>query len=170
MRDQVLAMEKAILGKLEWYLTVPTPYVFLVRYIKASLPCDNEMENMTLFLAELGLTSYSIIIEYRPSLFAASAVYAARCTLRRGSRWTETLKLYTGYAEEELMYVYIISVYVYTYLLNLSADDGDNRECAKVLVGFHGGGESKLKAVLRKYSNPERGAVALFPPARALLH
>jgi hypothetical protein len=36
-------MEKEILGKLEWYLTVPTPYVFLVRYIKASIPSDEEV-------------------------------------------------------------------------------------------------------------------------------
>lgn len=36
-REQVLVMEKAVLDKLEWYLTVPTPYVFLVRYIKASI-------------------------------------------------------------------------------------------------------------------------------------
>ncbi|KAL6516387.1 hypothetical protein OROGR_019692 [Orobanche gracilis] len=43
VREQVLLMEKAILGKLEWYLTVPTPYVFLVRYIKASIPADKEV-------------------------------------------------------------------------------------------------------------------------------
>lgn len=36
-------MEKAILGRLEWYLTVPTPYVFLVRYIKAAVPSDQEV-------------------------------------------------------------------------------------------------------------------------------
>lgn len=35
--EQVLAMEKRILGELEWNLTVPTLYVFLVRFIKASL-------------------------------------------------------------------------------------------------------------------------------------
>lgn len=35
---QILIMEKKILGKLEWTLTVPTLYVFLVRFIKASLP------------------------------------------------------------------------------------------------------------------------------------
>lgn len=35
--DQVLTMEKEILGQLEWYLTVPTPYVFLVRFIKAAV-------------------------------------------------------------------------------------------------------------------------------------
>lgn len=35
---QILVMEKTILGKLEWTLTVPTPYVFLVRFVKASIP------------------------------------------------------------------------------------------------------------------------------------
>ncbi|KAF5184086.1 G2/mitotic-specific cyclin-2, partial [Thalictrum thalictroides] len=36
-RKQVLLMEKSILDKLEWSLTVPTPYMFLVRFIKAVL-------------------------------------------------------------------------------------------------------------------------------------
>lgn len=45
IKEQILAMEKAILGKLGWYLTVPTPYVFLVRYIKASLPADEKVKN-----------------------------------------------------------------------------------------------------------------------------
>ncbi|KAF7819149.1 stomatal closure-related actin-binding protein 3-like [Senna tora] len=36
--EQILVMEKIILGKLEWTLTVPTTYVFLVRFIKASIP------------------------------------------------------------------------------------------------------------------------------------
>lgn len=43
LREQVLAAEKAILRKLEWHLTVPTPYVFLVRYIKASVTSDKEV-------------------------------------------------------------------------------------------------------------------------------
>ncbi|KAL0459064.1 UNVERIFIED_CONTAM: G2/mitotic-specific cyclin S13-6 [Sesamum latifolium] len=144
VREQVLLMEKAILGKLEWYLTVPTPYVFIVRYIKASLPSDKEMENMTFFFAELGLMNYSAIIPYCPSMLAASAVYAARCTLNRIPLWT--LKHHTGYSEDQLM------------------------ECARLLVSFHAGaGENKLKAVSRKYSNPERSGVALFPAARSLL-
>ncbi|KAK6144135.1 hypothetical protein DH2020_020955 [Rehmannia glutinosa] len=146
VREQVLLMEKAILGKLEWYLTVPTPYVFLVRYIKASVPKDHEMQNMTFFYAELGLMNYSTIIEHSPSKLSASAVYAARCTLNKSPLWTETLKHYTGYSEDQLV------------------------ECAKMLVGFHSGAaENKLKAICRKYSNPERGAVAMFPPARSLL-
>ncbi|MFS7893716.1 putative cyclin domain, glycosyl hydrolase family 100, Cyclin-like superfamily [Helianthus anomalus] len=144
-REQILTMEKAILGHLGWFLTVPTPYVFLVRYTKASVPFDTEMENMVFFLTELGLIHYSVVITTSPSKLAASAVYAARCTLKKTPAWTETLKHHTGYYEDEL------------------------RDCAKTLVTFHDcASETKLKAVYRKYANPEKGAVALFPPARDL--
>ncbi|KAK4339164.1 hypothetical protein RND71_040626 [Anisodus tanguticus] len=141
-RDQILQMEKAILGKLEWYLTVPTPYVFLVRYIKASSPNDQEMENMAFFFAELGLMNYQTTIACCPSMLAASSVYAARRTLNKSPVWTQTLQHYTGYSEDQLM------------------------ECTKQLVSYHlGAAENKLKAIYRKFSSPDRGAVALFPPA-----
>lgn len=103
-REQILQMEKAILGKLEWYLTVPTPYVFLVRYIKAATPSDNqEMENMTFFFAELGLMNYKTTISYCPSMLAASSVYAARSTLNKTPLWTQTLQHHSGYSEDQLM-------------------------------------------------------------------
>lgn len=191
-------MEKRILGELEWNLTVPTPYVFLVRFIKASvpdqlvrisfLPCYTyilpawwcpwsgigldwiatvgarfgsaqppkwgasgnpiqplwytmffkrkkvteawtgnklghsltncyinqlcigsnfgfgfvQMENMVHFLAELGIMNYATII-YCPSMLAASAVYAARCTLNKSPVWNDTLKLHTGFSEAQVM-------------------------------------------------------------------
>ncbi|PQP95833.1 hypothetical protein Pyn_24399 [Prunus yedoensis var. nudiflora] len=142
-KEKVLVMEKAILGKLGWCLTVPTTYVFLVRYIKASsAPSDDElMENMVYFLAELGLMDYSATILYCPSMMAASAVYVARCTLDRTPFWTETLKHHTGYSEDELM------------------------DCAKLLHTFHSAAaESKLKAVYNKFCSPEHGAVALLSP------
>ncbi|KAK9666521.1 hypothetical protein RND81_14G190600 [Saponaria officinalis] len=146
VREQVLAMEKAILGNLEWYLTVPTPYMFLTRYVKASVPGDSEMEKMVYFFAELGIMNYSTTIKYPPSLLAASSVYAARFTMSNTPSWTETLKHYTGYAEDQL------------------------RECARLLVSFHvGAPEHRLKAVYKKYSKPEAGMVALRPPARSLL-
>ncbi|CAI9106045.1 OLC1v1005102C2 [Oldenlandia corymbosa var. corymbosa] len=148
VRNHLLVMEKSILGKLEWNLTIPTPYVFLVRYIKASLPYDSELENMVFFFAELGLVNYSTTILYRPSMLAASAVYAARCTLNKTPLWTETLKHQTAYAEDQLI------------------------DCAKLLVSYHsqcGAAENKLKGAYSKYSSPDRGAVALFPPAKSLL-
>ncbi|XP_075635773.1 G2/mitotic-specific cyclin S13-7-like isoform X1 [Castanea sativa] len=141
---QILVMEKAILGKLEWYLTVPTPYVFLIRFIKASVSPDKEMENMVFFLAEIGLMNYPTIILYCPSMIAAAAVYAARCTLAKSPYWSETLKHHTGYSEEQLM------------------------NCAKQLVDCHvaAAAESKLRVIYCKFSNPDRGSVALFTPAK----
>ncbi|KAI4300917.1 hypothetical protein L6164_034243 [Bauhinia variegata] len=142
--EQILVMEKIILGKLEWTLTVPTPYVFLVRFIKASIP-DQELENMVHFLSELGMMQYATIM-YCPSMIAASAVFAARCTLNKSPAWNDTLKLHTGFSEERLM------------------------DCARLLVSFHSmAGQGKLQVLYRKYSDPKRGAVALLPPARNLL-
>ncbi|XP_058107392.1 G2/mitotic-specific cyclin S13-7-like [Magnolia sinica] len=139
-REQILVMEKKMLNKLEWSLTVPTPYVFLVRFLKAALS-DKEMEHMVFFFAELALTQYCMIMRC-PSMIAASAVYAARCTLQKSPLWNETLKRYTGFAETQLV------------------------DCTKLLVNFHSSAaDGKLKAVHRKYSNPLRGAVALLPPS-----
>jgi cyclin B len=39
-RAQILEMEKAILDRLQWNLTVPTPYVFLLRFVKAASSSD----------------------------------------------------------------------------------------------------------------------------------
>ncbi|KAK6244355.1 hypothetical protein QUC31_010764 [Theobroma cacao] len=143
--EQILIMEKTILGKLEWTLTVPTTYVFLARFIKASIPDDEKMENMVYFLAELGVMHYESI-RYCPSMVAASAVYAARCTLNKTPAWTDTLKFHTGYSEAQLM------------------------ECARLLAFFHSkAAESRLQVVYRKYSNSQRGAVALLPAPQTLL-
>eukprot|EP00262_Sarcandra_glabra_P021840 TRINITY_DN939_c1_g1_i3.p2 TRINITY_DN939_c1_g1~~TRINITY_DN939_c1_g1_i3.p2 ORF type:complete len:112 (+),score=11.80 TRINITY_DN939_c1_g1_i3:990-1325(+) len=104
-------MEKAMLNKLEWSLTVPTPYVFLVRFLKAATS-DGEMEHMVFFFAKLGLMQYSMIMYY-PSMVAASAVYVARSTLNKSPLWSDTLKCHTGFSEPQLL------------------------DCAKLLVNFH---------------------------------
>lgn len=59
---------------------------------------------MVYFFAELGLIQYSMIT-YCPSMVAASAVYAARCTLQKSPLWTETLRRHTGFSEPQLLYV-----------------------------------------------------------------
>ncbi|XP_072976645.1 G2/mitotic-specific cyclin S13-7-like [Typha angustifolia] len=143
-REQILVMEKGILNKLEWNLTVPTPYVFLVRFLKAAI-CDKEMEHMVFFFAELGMMQYSMIM-YCPSMVAASAVYAARCTLKKSPLWTETLQRHTGFSEKQLL------------------------DCTHILVNSHSAApESKLKVVYKKYSNEQFGAVSLHPPATKLI-
>ncbi|XP_024166595.1 G2/mitotic-specific cyclin S13-7 isoform X1 [Rosa chinensis] len=141
---QILVMEKMILGKLEWTLTVPTLYVFLVRFIKAAIS-DEQMENLVYFLAELGMMHYGMLM-YCPSMVAASAVYAAKCTLNKSPAWCDTLKLHTGFSESQLI------------------------DCSKVLVSLHAkAAKNKLQGVFKKYLSSERGAVALLSPAKVLL-
>ncbi|KAL2922495.1 G2/mitotic-specific cyclin-1 [Bienertia sinuspersici] len=66
-------MGKEILEKLEWNLTVATPYVFLVRFIKATVPSDKEMEYMAFYLANNGLMHYQLVVSFSPSLVTAAA-------------------------------------------------------------------------------------------------
>ncbi|KAF8070833.1 hypothetical protein N665_1130s0010 [Sinapis alba] len=149
---QILVMEKTILSTLEWYLTVPTHYVFLARFIKASI-ADQQMENMVHYLAELGVMHYDTTIMFSPSMVAAAAIYAARSALHKVPVWTNTLKHHTGYSETQLM------------------------DCAKVLAfqqwkqqqQQQEGSESKKGALRKKYSKDERFAVAMIPPAKSLL-
>jgi len=141
-RQRILGMEKSILNRMSWNLTVPTPYVFLVRFAKAA-GSDKELEHMVFFFAELALMEYRLV-SVCPSLVAASAVYAARCTLKKTPIWTETLKHHTGFSELQLM------------------------EPAKVLVASHAAAPlNTLKAVYKKYSCDQLARVALRPPALA---
>jgi len=139
--EQMVAVEHTILNRLKFNLTVPTPYVFLVRFLKAAGPPDKAMENLAFFLVELCLLHYTMI-KYSPSMLAAAAVYTAQCTLRKDTCWSKTLALHTGYSEEDL------------------------KECAHFMVNFHmNAGRNKLRVVHRKYSIPFFGCVAFLAPA-----
>ncbi|EEC70416.1 hypothetical protein OsI_01413 [Oryza sativa Indica Group] len=143
-RQQVLSTEKSILNKLQWNLTVPTMYMFILRYLKAALG-DEELEHMTFFYAELALVQYSMLF-FAPSVIAAAAVYAARCTLGLSPLWSDLLEYHTGLAEPQLL------------------------ECARRLVSLHAAApESRQKVVYKKYASPKLGAVSLHSPAKKLL-
>ncbi|XP_023156468.2 cyclin-B1-3 [Zea mays] len=143
-RDQVLTKEKAILDRLHWNLTVPTMYMFIVRYLKAAM-CDTELENMAFFYSELALVHYAMLV-YPSSVTAVAAVYAARSTLGMNPPWTDILEHHTGLAEPQLL------------------------DCARRLISFHTlAPESKQKAVYRKYSKPKLGSVTLQSPVKKLL-
>jgi len=105
MPEEICQMEKLILQELGWILTVPTPYVFLVRNIRVCLLSDEDkiMENMVFFFSELSLTNHSIVCDYKPSMIAACAVYLARFVVGRYPFWSNDLKMCTGYSEEKLL-------------------------------------------------------------------
>ncbi|KAH0454298.1 hypothetical protein IEQ34_016222 [Dendrobium chrysotoxum] len=139
----ILKMEKRILTKLDWSLTVPTMYVFLVRFIKAAHG-DKQMEQMTFFFSELALMHYSMII-YKPSMVAASAVYAARCTLRILPYWTKTLEYHTGFKSYQLI------------------------NCTTELLNFQTSEAAEKRMKSKKYSELHFDVVTLNTPALMIL-
>ncbi|KAF8724255.1 hypothetical protein HU200_021282 [Digitaria exilis] len=143
-KEQILTKEKAILDKLHWNLTVPTMYMFIVRYLKAAMG-NKELEHMAFFYSELALVQYTMLI-YPPSVMAAAAVYAARSTLKMNPLWTDILEYHTGLTEPQLL------------------------DCARRMMSFHAlVPGSKQKAVYTKYSNAKLGAVSLYSPCKKLL-
>ncbi|KAJ4806411.1 Cyclin family protein [Rhynchospora pubera] len=144
--ESIIHMEKAILNKLEWYLTVPTAFMFLVRFVKAA-KANKKLENMIYFYGELGLIEYTLI-RYCPCMVAAAAVYAANCTLRKSPLWTDTLQRHTSYSESDVL------------------------ECARILVKAHLAAlddTHEFNVLYEKYGDTEFDCVALYRPAVDLI-
>ena len=82
-QQQIIAMEKNILQKLEWKLLVPTILFFLVEILDSCGYFDREFKNMAFFFGEVALNDYHATISYSPSTLAVSAIYAAMCVLKK---------------------------------------------------------------------------------------
>ncbi|KAE8690996.1 putative cyclin-B3-1 [Hibiscus syriacus] len=74
--EQMLNMEKLVLKTLKFRLNVPTPYVFMLRFIKAA-QSDTKLEHLAFYLIDLCLVEYEAL-KFKPSLLCASAIYVAR--------------------------------------------------------------------------------------------
>ncbi|XVF00769.1 hypothetical protein REPUB_Repub04eG0029900 [Reevesia pubescens] len=145
MRKDVLDMEKLMVNTLEFNMSVPTPYVFMRRFLKAA-QSDKKLELLSFFLIELCLVEYEML-KFPPSLLAAAAIYTAQCSLCRFKNWTKTSEWHTKYSEDQLL------------------------ECSKLMVTYHQrAGSGKLMGVHRKYSAYKFGHVAKNEPAQFLLH
>ncbi|KAE9617103.1 putative cyclin [Lupinus albus] len=138
-RDQMLGMEKLILRKLKFRLNTPTPYVFMVRFLKAA-QSDKKLEHMAFFLVDLCLVEYEALA-FKPSLLCASALYVARCTLQITPPWTPLLQKHARYGVSQI------------------------RDCAEMILNFHkAAGLGKLTVTHEKYSRPELSGVAAVKP------
>ncbi|XP_077244422.1 cyclin b3;1 isoform X2 [Tasmannia lanceolata] len=134
-RDEMLAMEKLILKKLMFRLNAPTPYVFMLRFLKAA-QSDTKLEHLAFYLIELCLVEYEAL-KFKPSLLCASAIYVARCTLNMVPPWTELLKKHTHYEAPQL------------------------RASADMILRFQGAANrGQLKVTYEKFLSSERSCVA----------
>ncbi|KAJ7528098.1 hypothetical protein O6H91_16G083900 [Diphasiastrum complanatum] len=105
-REEVLEMERRVLNNLHFELTTPTTKTFLRRFIRAAQTtykvASLQLEFLGNYLAELTLVEYNLL-QYLPSMVAASAVFLAKLTLDQDAMpWNTTLQHYTGYEPSEL--------------------------------------------------------------------
>ncbi|KAM6599177.1 hypothetical protein CsatA_018786 [Cannabis sativa] len=138
-REQMLGMEKLILKKLKFRLNTPTPYVFMLRFLKAA-QSDAKLEHLAFYLIELCLVEYEALM-FKPSLLCASAIYVARCTLKMAPHWTPLLCQHAHYEVSQL------------------------RECSEMLLQFQKAARlGQLQVIYEKYTRPERSGVAALKP------
>ncbi|KAF8702475.1 hypothetical protein HU200_032853 [Digitaria exilis] len=143
-KGQILEMEKLILNTLQFNMSVPTPYVFMRRFLKAA-DSDKQLELVSFFMLELCLVEYQML-KYRPSVLAAAAVYTAQCAINRCVEWTTVCESHSRYTGDQLI------------------------ECSRMMVDFHQkAGAGKLTGVHRKYSTFKFGCAAKVEPALFLL-
>ncbi|KAG5188919.1 cyclin-like protein [Tribonema minus] len=98
-KEQILDMETEMLNRLEFRITVPTTYCFLLRYLKAA-HADRRIVQLSCYVAERMLQE-ARMLRHLPSVAACAAIYLARRNLGRNA-WSPTLEKYTGYVEADL--------------------------------------------------------------------
>uniref|UniRef100_A0A5B7A233 Putative cyclin n=1 Tax=Davidia involucrata TaxID=16924 RepID=A0A5B7A233_DAVIN len=143
-RKEVLEMEKLMINTLQFNLSVPTPYVFMSRFLKAA-QSDKKLELISSFIMELCLVEYEML-KFPPSLLVAAAIFTSQCTLGGSKKWSKTCERHTNYLEDQLL------------------------ECSRLMVTFHQkAGTGRLTGVYRKYSTSKYGYAAKSEPAHFLL-
>jgi cyclin B len=134
-QDEILAMERSILAKLEYNITTPSPFRFLERFGNLA-GLDDQSQLLSQYLCELALVEYKML-RYPPSLLAAASIYLTLKIARRDVVWPAVLAEHSTYNDIAL------------------------RQCAKDLcILLQGVDKCTLQAVCKKFSLPKFGEVA----------
>lgn len=141
-REEILAMEKLMLNKLQFKITAPTAYHFLARFIKACGPTEKRFNMLCMYAVEISFPEYDLL-NCSYSKVAAAAVLLARQVMNAGP-WTHALEKHTGYAEADI------------------------QSCADKMLELMKKASStnvSLKAVHKKYSNARFHSVTTLVPS-----
>ncbi|CAH8388994.1 unnamed protein product [Eruca vesicaria subsp. sativa] len=138
-RQQILGMERIMLKQLKFRLNEATPYVFMLRFLKAARS-NKKLEQLAFYLIELCLVEYEAL-KFKSSMLCASAIYVARCTLRMTPVWTPLLINHTHYNVSQM------------------------KDCSDMILRFHKAAKTgKLRVTYDKYMSPDRSNIALLKP------
>ncbi|KFM81174.1 G2/mitotic-specific cyclin-B, partial [Stegodyphus mimosarum] len=99
-KQEIFKMERSMLRKLDFSLSKPLPLHFLRRNSKAG-DVDGTMHTLAKYLMEIALLEYELA-HYRPSQLAAAALCLSLKLLTK-SEWSDTLKYYSKYSEEDVL-------------------------------------------------------------------
>lgn len=160
-KEEILTMEQLILQTLDYQLCIPTGFHFLTRYLNL-INASEILRSLTFYYAERNLQEPSALI-FKPSLFAAGALYAALCQQAETSAINNAISPGVGDVsteERELPPLWP------DILIEESAyDEKDVLHVAKVLM-FHVSEEPvttsmrRLVATKRKYSHDKYHRIA----------
>jgi len=131
LSDEIVGCEKALLDTLNYQLSIPTIYTFLLRYLNAA-HATRELCYLVSYIAECTLHSYGMMTRFKPSQLAAAAVLIGRKALGRNA-WSPTLLRYSDYRREdvtpvaELMIVNMKQLISSTKLVYLSKKYGSKK-------------------------------------------
>lgn len=142
-KEQILMMEATMLNALDFKVTVPTPYVFVNRYLKVAGESDSNarISLLATYLVERCLQEYKMLT-YPSSKIAAAGVNIALRTLRGSSAWDTKMERYSGYKQSDLT------------------------DAVRDIQSFlDAQPNSNLRAVHKKFSQEKFGQVALLPIA-----
>ncbi|WZY97945.1 putative cyclin-B3-1 isoform X4 [Brassica rapa] len=138
-REQILGMERIMLKQLKFRLNEATPYVFMLRFLKAA-QSNKKLQQLSFYLIELCLVEYEAL-KFKPSLLCASAIYVARCTLHMTPVWTALLNSHTHYNVSQM------------------------KDCSDMILKFHKAAKTgKLRVTYDKYMKSELSNVAVLKP------
>lgn len=98
--EQIYRMEEKVLKALNYRISIPTTYKFLLRFLNAG-HADNEIVYLSCYILELTMLKIDFV-EYLPSELAAATVFIARMAVGRNG-WSPTLLKYAEYTEEEII-------------------------------------------------------------------
>lgn len=107
-REEVLAMETAILNCLDFQICVPTGYHFLCRYLNC-IQASDRTRHLSHYYSERNLQEIDSLAT-KPHCFAAAAVYAALSqqstqyqSLRNSPVWSSSLQEESGLTEADVI-------------------------------------------------------------------
>ncbi|PHT98556.1 G2/mitotic-specific cyclin-2 [Capsicum chinense] len=87
--------EKLMVNALQFNMKVPTTYVFMRRFLKAS-QSDIKVELVSFFLIELCLVEYEML-RFLSSMLTVAAIFTAQYTLSVSREWNATCEKHSSY-------------------------------------------------------------------------